>query len=188
MLGAELARRGHCCINGAGAHGVMGALNESCKRSGGRVRGVCHEMFVDGEITALFEGMELVQVSGAGLVERKAGLVKGADCFLALPGGPGTWDELWEVACARQLGIGRVGPTVLVNVQGYYEGFVLQLHRAHADGLLHKPPDEFLKVVDDPITALDYCEAHAGEAVSRAAVVVGGAERGVGPGTTPAPD
>jgi hypothetical protein len=60
-LGAALAERDHLCINGAGAEGAMGALNEACKAAGGRVRGVCHKMFVDGPITALFEGLELIQ-------------------------------------------------------------------------------------------------------------------------------
>ena len=135
-LGAALAKRGHLCINGAGAQGVMGALNASCKAAGGRVRGVCHKMFVDGPITALFDGLELIQTEGDGLTERKQALAEGADCFIALPGGPGTWDELWEVACARQLGVGRSGPICLVNTDGYYDGFVTQLERAHADRLL----------------------------------------------------
>tara|TARA_B110001452_G_scaffold130527_1_gene108441 strand:+ start:124 stop:714 length:591 start_codon:yes stop_codon:yes gene_type:complete len=173
VLGRELAKRGHVCVNGAGANGVMGALNESCKQAGGRVRGVCHAMFVDGAITQLFDGMELIQVSGSGLAERKAELARGAHCFIALPGGPGTWDELWEAACARQLGIDQTGPVVLVNTSGYYDGFVMQLKRAHEDGLLHKPPDEFLTVVDDPIAALDWCEAHAGDEAAKADVVVG---------------
>ena len=63
----------------------MGALNEACKAAGGRVRGVCHKMFVDGPITALFQGLELIQTEGDGLTERKRGLAEGADCFIALP-------------------------------------------------------------------------------------------------------
>ena len=84
-LGAALAQRSHLCINGAGAEGVMGALNEACKAAGGRVRGVCHKMFVDGPIMALFQGLELIQTEGDGLTERKRGLAEGADCFIALP-------------------------------------------------------------------------------------------------------
>ena len=145
-LATELARRGHTCINGAGAHGVMGALNRAGRAAGGKVVGVCHEMFVDGEITQLFEDFELVAVGGDGLEERKRTLAERSDCFIALPGGPGTWDELWEVACARQLGVGLSGPVCIVNTDGYYDGFVQQVKRAHADKLLHKPHDEFLHV------------------------------------------
>lgn len=160
VLGDELAKRGHTCVNGAGAHGVMGALNRASRAAKGRVIGVCHKMFVDGEITALFDGMELVLTGGSDLVERKAALMAKSDCYIALPGGPGTWDELWEVACACQLGIGRSGPICLVNTDGYYDGFVRQLERADADRLLHKPPAEFLHVAADPKSALDWCEAH----------------------------
>ena len=100
-LGKLLSLKGHLCINGGGANGVMGALNESVKANSGRCRGVCHEMFVDGQITELFEGMELVITKGTNLHARKAALAEGSDCFIALPGGPGTWDELWEAGCAR---------------------------------------------------------------------------------------
>ena len=180
-LGAALAERDHLCINGAGAEGVMGALNEACKAAGGRVRGVCHKMFVDGPITALFDGLELIQTEGDGLTERKRGLAEGADCFIALPGGPGTWDELWEVACARQLGVGRTGPVCLVNTNGYYDGFVTQLARAHADQLLHRPPEDFLFICAEPLEALLYCEAHAGEQITAAS-----GEHPVGERTEPA--
>ena len=47
---------------------------------------------------------------------------------------------------ARQLGVGRSGPICLVNTDGYYDGFVQQIHRAHADKLLHKAPAEFVHV------------------------------------------
>ena len=76
-LGALLARRGDLCINGAGANGVMGALNSAIRKAGGRVRGVCHERFVDGAIDALFTGaagMELVVARGTDLSSRKRAL------------------------------------------------------------------------------------------------------------------
>ena len=94
MLGNELARRDHICVNGAGAHGVMGALNRAARTAGGKVIGVCHRMFVDGEIQDLFEGFELVLTGGEGLEERKRALAVRADCFIALPGGPGTCERL----------------------------------------------------------------------------------------------
>ena len=90
--------------------------------------------------------------------------------------------ELWEVACARQLGVGRTGPVCLVNTNGYYDGFVTQLARAHADQLLHRPPEEFLFICAEPLEALLYCEAHAGEHTSAAS-----GEHPVGERTEPSP-
>ena len=108
---------------------------------------MCHERFVDGAIDALFTGaagMELVVARGTDLSARKRALACDADCIVALPGGPGTWDELWEAAALRQIGFESAAPVCVVNVDGYYDGFGTMLARAHADGILHKPPSEFL--------------------------------------------
>ena len=86
------------------------------------------------------------------------------------------------MACARQLGVGRTGPVCLVNTNGYYDGFVTQLARAHADQLLHRPPEEFLFICAEPLEALLYCEAHAGEHTSAAS-----GEHPVGERTEPSP-
>ena len=165
-LGGLLARRGDLCINGAGANGVMGALNSAIRAAGGRVRGVCHERFVDGAIDALFTGaagMELVVARGTDLSARKRALACDADCIVALPGGPGTWDELWEAAALRQIGFESAAPVCVVNVDGYYDGFGTMLARAHADGILHKPPSEFLFFARDAAEALAWCEARVRE-------------------------
>ena len=63
-------------------------------------------------------------------------------------------------------------PVLILNTGGYYDGFVEQIRRAHADKLLHKRPDEFVQVVSDPIAALDWCEAHAADANQLADTVV----------------
>ena len=157
-MGRVLAQGGHLNINGGGKSGCMGALNEGGIEAGGRIRGVIHEMWVvDGEEFDSFgssgeaaengEGSyELVLAGGPTLAERKELLAADADCFIALPGGPGTWEELWEIVCQRQLGLpppvreggrrGR-GPVCLVNVDGFYDGFIATVERAMADGLLH---------------------------------------------------
>ena len=106
------------CVNGDGANGVMGALNEVCKQAGGRVHGVCHAMFVDGATTQLFDGMERIQVAGSGLAERKAELARGAHTLYNA-----TW---WPCHVGRAVGGGvravagnrSDGPVVLVNTSG----------------------------------------------------------------------
>ena len=68
------------------------------------------------------EGFTLHRTSGDGLQERKQLLAQDAQGFIALPGGPGTWDELWEVACEEALGMRPISrPVVLVNTDNYYE-------------------------------------------------------------------
>mmetsp|Transcript_15290 Transcript_15290/g.23808 ORF Transcript_15290/g.23808 Transcript_15290/m.23808 type:complete len:301 (+) Transcript_15290:70-972(+) len=159
-VGYTLARRGHTCVNGAGAAGCMAAMNEGAEKGEGHIIGVIHEMFVvDGSDWVEKEGgankvfqkgngnsgcvRELVKAGGDDLQERKRLLVEGADALVVLPGGPGTWDELWEMACAKQIGLIDI-PIVCVNVDGYYENFKQMLQRAHKDDLIYLAPDDIV--------------------------------------------
>ena len=166
-LGKTLGERGHTCVNGAGATGCMGAMNQGVLDANGKVVGVIHEMFVmQGKGSDWVEGCHdvfkqeptrLLIVGGDDLQERKRMLVKGADALVVLPGGPGTFDELWEMACARQIGLITI-PIVCVNINGYYDSFRQMLERAHADQFLYKHPSEILHFEDTSIEAIDYIE------------------------------
>mmetsp|Transcript_27754 Transcript_27754/g.39018 ORF Transcript_27754/g.39018 Transcript_27754/m.39018 type:complete len:304 (-) Transcript_27754:171-1082(-) len=159
-VGYTLARRGHTCVNGAGAAGCMAAMNEGAEKGEGHIVGVIHEMFVvDGSDWVEKEGgankvfqkgseknglvREIIVAGGNDLQERKRLLVEGADALVVLPGGPGTWDELWEMACAKQLGLIDI-PIVCVNVDGYYESFRQMLQRADDDRLIYFAPDDIV--------------------------------------------
>ena len=154
-------------MNGAGSTGCMGAMNQGVLDVRGRVVGVIHEMFVmAGKGSKWVEGCHdvfkqeptrLLIVGGDDLQERKRMLVKGADALVVLPGGPGTFDELWEMACARQIGLITI-PIVCVNINGYYDPFRQMLERAHADQFLYKHPSEILHFEDTSIEAIDYIE------------------------------
>jgi len=96
---------------------------------------------------------------GNDLQERKKLLVEGADALVVLPGGTGTWDELWEMACARNLGFHSM-PIVCVNVEGFYEDFKAMLRRAHADHLLYAHPGDIVHFEDTPEAAVKWVEAH----------------------------
>jgi uncharacterized protein (TIGR00730 family) len=152
----------------------MGALNRAALAEEGKVVGVVHERMVDGDIMALeTAGMKMLMATGDTLEERKRLLSQHADCFIALPGGPGTWEELWEMASIESLGLLPIKrPVVLVNTDNYYAGFVIQLHQAHKDGLLHKDPDEIIQIVATPAEALAYVTAHPGGLNTPASVVV----------------
>eukprot|EP00953_Heterococcus_sp_UTEX-ZZ885_P038422 19712-Heterococcus_DN1.PRE.2 len=119
-LGQLLADGGHLCINGAGKNGCMGALNDGLEQQKGRVRGVIHARWVVDKVEHAYIA-DLVVVEGEDLQERKKALVHGVDAIIALPGGPGTWDELWEMACQRSIGFSGV-PIVAINVDGFYDG------------------------------------------------------------------
>lgn len=118
-LGRLLAERRHVCVNGGGGQGVMGATNDGCRAGGGAIVGVIHEMFcVDNDEDNKIPNM--IKASGPNLDERKQLLMDHSDCFLVMPGGTGTFDEVWDVVSHRSLGMkGLKGkPLVLVNTQG----------------------------------------------------------------------
>ena len=127
-------------VNGAGAHGCMGALTDGALAAGGRVQGVILRQFDE-------QGLRHPQLADCLVVDdmrsRKRLLAEGSDGFVALPGGPGTWEELWEIAVQRQIGASRA-PLVVADVDGFYAPLRLQLERAAADGLLYGPVGDLL--------------------------------------------
>ena len=185
-LGRLLAGRGHVCVNGGGNSGCMGAVNEGCLGAGGSVVGVLHRMWMEsegGSDSTITEGdlaskgaegaeLEFLVADGPTLTQRKEMLADGADCFIALPGGPGTFEELWEIICQRQLGLpppaveggprGR-GPVCLVNTDGYYDGFMMVVQRAQDDGLLHWEGATLVAARPTPEEALAFCEEAVAE-------------------------
>ena len=156
-LGRLLAERKHVCVNGGGKYGCMGAVNEGVIKHEGESVGVIHKMWIV-DIDEKQEGMtDMLVADGPNLVERKRLLFENSDCFIIMPGGPGTFDEMWETISDFQLGFSRK-PVVLVNVDGYYDGTILQLQRAEADGILHKKASEILRVCDNVLDAIKHCE------------------------------
>ncbi|TVR44058.1 MAG: TIGR00730 family Rossman fold protein [Planctomycetota bacterium] len=139
-LGRGIAEAGWILRNGAGADGGMGAMTDAALAAGGVVQGVNLQAFVDqGFLHSGLDGVRIVPT----MRERKRLLGEEADAFVALPGGPGTWEELWEVVVERQIG-SHAAPLILCNVDGFYDGFITTLQRAAADGLLYGPAEDLL--------------------------------------------
>jgi predicted Rossmann-fold nucleotide-binding protein len=100
---------------------------------------------------------ELLVAGGEDLQERKRLLVDKADGLIVLPGGPGTWDELWEMACAVNIGL-TVLPIVCVNVNGFYDPFRTMLERAWSDKLTKKRPHEIVHFEETAEGAIRWLE------------------------------
>ncbi len=126
--GQELAKRGLELVYGGGKVGLMGAVADAVLGSGGTVHGVITTSLLDAEVGHLgLTSLEVVE----SMHERKSLMAERADAFLALPGGFGTFDELFEVLTWTQLGI-QSKPVAVVNVAGYWD-FVLKQ-------AAHRPP------------------------------------------------
>lgn len=150
-LGHGLAAAGWRVRTGAGREGCMGALADAVLAAGGACQGVILRTFRDQGLQ--HPALGDVQVADD-MRTRKRLLGAGADAFVVLPGGPGTWEELWEVVVERQIGV-HDSPVVLVNVAGFYAGFRATLARAAAEGLLYGPPGDLLRIADGPASALE---------------------------------
>lgn len=140
-LGAELARRGIGLVYGGASVGLMGALADAALEGGGKVTGVIPQRLVDREIA--HTGLTDLRVVGS-MHERKATMEKLSDGFIALPGGFGTFEELFEIITWRQLGLHQK-PIAVLNAGGYYDPLLHVVRRGvdegfisidHADGLI----------------------------------------------------
>jgi uncharacterized protein (TIGR00730 family) len=149
-VGRSLAACGHLLVTGAGNTGCMGAVTDACLAAGGRARGVILQKFVDeGLHHPELEEMLVV----AAMRERKERLGEAVDGYIVLPGGPGTWEEFWEVAVERQIETHR-RPVVVLNTAGFYHHFIAQAARAADEGFLYGPVSALFSVTTDPAEAV----------------------------------
>jgi uncharacterized protein (TIGR00730 family) len=132
-LGRTLAGRGLTLVYGGSNVGMMRELADAALGAGGRVVGVIPEHLVGWE--RAHRGLSELRVVGS-MHERKALMVELGDAFVALPGGVGTLDELFEVLTWAQLGLHRK-PCALLDVEGYFDDLVRLIDRARRDGFLY---------------------------------------------------
>ena len=115
-LGTELGRRGHVLVTGGGSVSMMGAVGRAARAAGGHTVGVIPRQLVAMEV-ADHDSDELVLVET--MRERKAEMDRRADAFVALAGGIGTFEELFEVWTAGSLGM-HAKPVVVLDPDGFY--------------------------------------------------------------------
>jgi len=147
--GRGLAERGIRLVYGGGKVGMMGAIADAALDAGGDVVGVIPQQIYDLEIG--HEGVDDLRVVGS-MHERKALMADLADAFVALPGGIGTLEELFEVYTWAHLGIHRK-PLGLLDVAGFYGPLEAMLDHAVEQGFL-RPQTRALLLRDDALDRL----------------------------------
>jgi uncharacterized protein (TIGR00730 family) len=151
LLGGLLAARGLGLVFGGGSVGLMGVLAEHALAAGGSVIGVIPHGLAARELAHRgVSDMRVVPTMHA----RKATMASLADGFLALPGGLGTFEELFEVVTWGQLGIHRK-PIGVLNVAGYYDPLVALLDHATAGGFVGDEGRRLVLVDSDAGRLLD---------------------------------
>lgn len=156
ILGGLFAQRGYGLVYGGGQRGLMGVIATAVMERGGEVFGVIPEAMVEREwantgITELF-----VEAS---MHARKARMAELADAFIAMPGGYGTLEELFEIITWAQLGIHRK-PIGLLNVSGYFDALLALVDRAITDGFISPEHRDFIISSAEPVALLDMIEQH----------------------------
>ncbi|MCC7248895.1 MAG: TIGR00730 family Rossman fold protein [Lysobacter sp.] len=132
-LGARLARENLQMIYGGGNVGLMGKVADAVLENGGEVVGVIPEQLVQWEVA--HKGVTRLEVVG-NMHERKARMFDLADGFVALPGGFGTLDEMFEMLTWRQLGLGDK-PCAFLDIDGFYTPLMTMLDRMVDQRFLH---------------------------------------------------
>lgn len=142
-VGTLIGERGWQLVYGGGNAGLMGTVANAALASGARVVGVIPNSLMAREHghTGLAE-LHVVET----MHQRKQMMAERADAFLALPGGIGTFEELFEVWTWRQLGY-HDKPLGLLNVEGYYDGLLAFMDQATADGFI-QPAQRSLLLAD----------------------------------------
>ncbi len=149
QCGEQIAQRGWQLVYGGGSTGLMGTVANGALSKGGRVVGVIPERLIQRELG--HGGVtELLVVDS--MHERKHLMAQRSDAFVALPGGIGTMEEIFEIWTWRQLGY-HAKPLGLLNVKGYYDDLLRFIDRSRDEGFLW-PDVQQLLLVDDDIERL----------------------------------
>ena len=155
-LGRRLGERRNNLVFGGGNTGPMGALAAAAKEHGGRVLSVIPRIFeVQGHT---FDRSDEVVVT-KDLQERRMTMIKNSDVFIALPGGFGTMEEISENVTMRQLDLHQ-RPIVLVNPDGFWNGYLAFLDQLEAKGFIRAEDRELVHVAATPDEALDWLDTH----------------------------
>ena len=155
LLGHAIARRGYGIVYGGAHVGLMGAVANGALDEGGKVIGVIPEFLKKKELQ--HQGLSQIHVVET-MHERKALMGELCDGVIALPGGYGTLEELFEMLTWAQLAIHKK-PVGLLNIDGYYDPLIKMTETMIDKGFLKEEYRDLLLVSDDVDILLDKMEA-----------------------------
>jgi uncharacterized protein (TIGR00730 family) len=156
QMGRAIAERGISLAYGAGSTGLMGALADGALEAQGEVLGVIPEMFNTPQLMHnRLTRLEVVKT----MHQRKARLAEISDAFIALPGGYGTFEELFEILTWAQIGLHRK-PIGLLNARNYFDPLLTLIDHARREGFIYEEHRQFISANEDPALLLEALENH----------------------------
>ena len=151
LLGESLASQGVALVYGGACVGLMGTVADAVVANGGEAIGVIPTSLVEKEFA--HPGLTELHVVET-MHERKATMSELSDGFIALPGGIGTLEEMFEALTWAQLGFHQK-PCALLNTEGYYQGLVDFLHSAVTEGFVKQRHLDQLLIDSEPQRLLE---------------------------------
>lgn len=156
-LGALLARQGITLVYGGGHIGLMGAVADAALAAGGKVVGVIPEHLMRPEIA--HQALTELHVVDS-MHTRKRMMAERADAFIVLPGGYGTFEEMFEMVTWLQLQL-HAKPLGVLNVAGYYDSLLQFVRHAAAEGFIRREHWDLIIVEAAPELLLERLRLHA---------------------------
>jgi uncharacterized protein (TIGR00730 family) len=157
-LGEEMAARGIGLVYGGGRLGLMGVVADAVMGAGGEAHGVIPQALIDLEVA--HTGLTSLHIVTS-MHERKAMMTDLTDAFVAIPGGIGTLDELFEAWTWNALGY-HAKPFALLNVDGFWDGLISFMDDVTANGFLSPERRAKLLIADGIGEAIDLLDAAIG--------------------------
>jgi len=151
QMGASIARRELILAYGAGCTGMMGAVADGALQAGGEVIGVIPQMFATP--TLMHSHLTRLEIVGS-MHARKQRLVELSDAFIALPGGYGTFEELFEVLTWAQIGL-HSKPVGLLNSRHYFDPLLSAIEHARTEGFMYAEHQSLFVSDEQPESLLD---------------------------------
>jgi len=149
-LGNLLGQAGHALVWGGSKTGLMNVIADSVREGGGKLIGITFESIKE---TARIDADEMIVAKDLAL--RKAAMRERADAFILLPGGIGSFDEITDMLELKKHGI-HGKPMVILNTNGFYDGFRTQLERMKEEGFIARPLSEYLHFAQNPEEAVEF--------------------------------
>ncbi len=162
-LGTLMAARDIELVYGGARVGLMGAIADAVLAGDGSVIGVIPRALVEKEVA--HDGLTDLRIVTS-MHERKALMADLSDAFIALPGGWGTLDEMFEILTWAQLGLHRK-PCGLLNVLGYFDRLLSFLDYTMEQGFVRREYSSLLAVSDGPATLLDTLQSQTPPVVEK---------------------
>jgi len=155
-MGRAIAKRGITLTYGAGCTGMMGAVADGALEVGGEVIGVIPKLFATSVL--MHQGLTRLEIV-EDMHTRKQRLAEISDAFIALPGGYGTFEELFEILTWAQIGLHHKAVGILNN-QRYFDPLLAVIEHARAEGFMYAEHSALYVYAEQPDRLLDLLETY----------------------------